>query len=255
MADGIGHSLIVNDRRFEDYRSMKQHFQHRHTKEFLFSRAQLSTAAAVEVEEKAGETIAILGSEATVYVRDGGVDNAGSRDKTMTIEYVDDAGAIQTATANTNDTDSTTEVEIATDFRRLRSFTSEIEAPADHHWVICNSNKTAVYNVIQDGRIEALHSRYRVPASTVCASYLGRIKIEATRTTATGNGHEITIEYTPKDRANHVETIDFWYRMHYEPCVELEPGSDVIFTIKKITDEEHLNMFFRSEILEVYAKV
>jgi len=256
MADGIGDLRIIADRHFEDYKSMKQAFQHRYTREVLFQRSQVSTAAAAELMEAGGETIAYLSANTTVYIRAEGADNAGCQEKSLFMEYLDHAGALKTATADSA-ADSSTEVEIATDFESLRQFYSTTEAVGDHHWLLCNSDASAIYGVIEDGRLYSVHSRYRAPASTVCQSFLGRIQIDTTKlqTDAADSSYQLVIAYTPKDRSNVSEIIDFWDVLDYQPCVELEPLSVVSVTIKKFTDADHKQVMFRSSILEVYARV
>lgn len=256
MADGIGNLRIVTKRRFEDYKSMKMFFQHRHTKEVLFQRSQLSTAAGIELMEAGGETIAYLSANTTVYIRAEGVDEAGCQEKDLFIEYLDHAGALKTATVASAG-DSSTEVEIADDFESLRHFYSTTEAVAAHHWLLCNIDGTAIYGVVEDGRLYSIHSRYRAPASTVCRSFLGRIQIDTTKkqTDTTDSSYQLVIAYTPKDRANVSEIVDFWDKLDYDISVELEPLSTVSFTIKKFTDADHKQVMFRSSILEVYAKI
>jgi len=253
MADGIGDLRIVENRRFEDYRSLKQAFQHRHTKEILCRINQTSTAAAAELMEAGGQAHTYLAAEGNGNVRAEGVDTAGCRAKDMYLEYLDHAGDIQTATVATAG-DSTTETVIAADYESTRMFYSTTEAVADHQWWLCNDAGNAFYQVIQDGRKYAATSHYRAPNTATCRAFLGRVKITATKlqTDAADSSYQLTIAYTPKDRTNITETIDFWDILDYQPCVEIEPLTSVTFKIKKFTDANHKEVLFESSILEVY---
>jgi len=257
MADGIGLLRIERDRRFEDYRSLKQYFRNHSIEEIIFETYQITTAALAELAESGGATILYeLGAEGTVYVRTE-ADAAGVRDKEITIVYLDGDGAVQTATIATDDTDSTTETEIATDFKSLRKMTSAVEAPTDNYLLLCNSDNTAKYGIIQDGRVSAAFSRYYVPAATTGYNtkfYLGRVQIncqEENEGDGVESGHQLSVSYTPKECSNITQLINFNSHLDWQPCIELEPETSVVFKIKKIADNDHHELHFRSEILEV----
>lgn len=258
MADGIGLLRIERDRKFEDYRSLKQYFRNHNLEEIIYEGYQVSTATLVEMQELGGQTLTYLSAEATVYVRSES-DAAGARDKSITITYLDNSGVVQTATASTNDTDSTTEVEIATDFQNLRSMVCAVEGLTNNGFILCNSDNTAKYGFIQDGRMHSIFSRYYVPAAVSGQNtkyFLGRVKCNA----QTGNegaaadkeqGYQLSVTFTPKDLVDMTMLINFDTHLDWQPCIELEPQTSVIVKIKKILDQSHNEVHVQTTMLEV----
>ena len=104
-----GMSRIIERRRFEDYKSMKQNFQHRNIVEHIFDGFQTLTAAAANLEP--GDlTIALIGAEATVYLSTLAND-ANQDGKKVWITYQDDTGEIHSIlTKLDNDNDTSDEV-------------------------------------------------------------------------------------------------------------------------------------------------
>ncbi len=89
---GRGVKIIERNRRFEDYRSLKQHFQYSKIDEVLYNGWQITAGGAAEV--LSGErAITYLGAEAVVYVKSV-ADAAGLDGDAVYVEYQDDTGAI-----------------------------------------------------------------------------------------------------------------------------------------------------------------
>ena len=87
-----GISRIIERRRFEDYKSMKQHFQHRNIVELIFEGFQTLTNAAANLEP--GDlTIALIGAEAVVFLSTL-ADDANQDLASVWVTYQDDTGLI-----------------------------------------------------------------------------------------------------------------------------------------------------------------
>jgi len=124
---------------------------------------------------------------------------------------------------------------------RIRSMTSETEAPTDNNLWCCDKDKSHVYGVISDANTQMAITRYFVPAATSGQKtryYLGKVQARATiinegDTTATG--FIIGVRYTPKALNSNVPAADIYQSLEFnelldwQPCVELEPATDVIF--------------------------
>ncbi len=104
-----GMSRVIDRRRFEDYKSMKQHFQHRNITELIFDGYQTFTNAAANLEP--GDlTIVLPGAEGTVYLSTL-VNDANQDAKKVWIVYQDDTGEIHSIlTYLDNDNDTSDEV-------------------------------------------------------------------------------------------------------------------------------------------------
>ena len=87
-----GMSRIIERRRFEDYKSMKQHFQHRNIVELMFDGFQTLTNAAANLEP--GDlTIALIGAEAVVFLSTLADDSTQDL-KSVWVTYQDNTGEI-----------------------------------------------------------------------------------------------------------------------------------------------------------------
>ena len=88
-----GVQTILDNKRFEDYQSLKQHFQHSHITECNYNGWQITAGAAAEV--LSGErAITHLGTAAQVYIRSLADLEALDGDS-IYVEYQDNTGAIQ----------------------------------------------------------------------------------------------------------------------------------------------------------------
>ena len=88
-----GHKVIVKNRRYEDYRSMKQHFSDRTIKEILFSGSQVMTEVSVVVDGSDHTIAAQLSAEAHVFLSTI-ADDATQDLKSVWVTYQDDTGLI-----------------------------------------------------------------------------------------------------------------------------------------------------------------
>jgi len=245
----LGESRVLVNRRWEDYKSMKQHYQHFHCVEFIISGRQVTTNAAAELQFAVGDTINYIAAEAQAY-----------------IEIQDPV------TADLHNTDGTTEVEIGSDdFFRLRQMYSEIVSDTGGGKAIILTDENMggaddIFGFIDDNDSKAAISRYYVPKATqVSNCYLGKVEIISPNLLegdATPGGLFLTVTYTPKVlnlgeaqvAAERIEVVSWMEdKLIWEPCIELEPATDVIFKIHKLVDADHVVIHFEATFLEVYV--
>ena len=108
---GTGHKIIVEDRRWEDYTSMKQWFRNSRVKEILFSGSQLMTAVSVVVDGSDHTIAAQLTAEAVVYLSTI-ADDANQAAKDVYVVYQDSTGEIQTVVQHILPTTENTDTEL-----------------------------------------------------------------------------------------------------------------------------------------------
>lgn len=147
------------------------------------------------------------------------------------------------------------------DFYRLRSMNCETEAPADNNIWLCDKDKSHVYGVISDANTQAAITRYFVPAATTGQNtryFLGKIEAKATiinegDTTATG--FIVDVRYTPKalnsnvPAADVLQSLEFNELLNWQPCIELEPATDVIIRVGDLGTAGYVHLSI--SILEV----
>lgn len=264
-----GQSRVISDRRWEDYRSLKQHYQHRHTKEFVISgNGDSSVAGEIQFNDL---TIHYIAAEGQVYIRTELDDLANQDSKYVYIEYQDDTGAIKTIlTADLDNANTTTEVIVtgASDFYRLRQMYSEVEATATKAIVLTDAVMGGAddhFGVIEDGNSQFAAQRYFVPdAASVPHSYLGRIIAQGPQIAAAAAAVDaiiLTVTYTPKIvdigeaqiKADITAVLTFNKELDWQPCIELEPATEVSFSWTDTTTGQAI--WFEADFLEVYAKV
>lgn len=149
------------------------------------------------------------------------------------------------------------------DFFRLRELSFGVEGgDADNTWV-CNLAGNAWYGVISDLNTQAVVPRYFVPAATSGQNtkyYLGYIKAKISQSQQADNdliGYEVTVTYTPKalnaniPAADVTLLIEFDTVLDFQPCVELEPATDVIISIQRLVGEQYGKVFLEYCFLEV----
>ena len=269
----MGESKVFSDRRWEDYTSLKQHYQHRHCVEFMITGDQATTTNAIGplFQEVA---IDYIGAEAQAYIRTEANDTAAQSGKYVYLEYQNEAGTILApVTADLPADDTTVETAIgSTDFFHIRQMYSEVisSAAGGKAIVLTDDNMagagTDLFGHIQDNKTSYAVERYYVPAvAQVPHSYLGRFEVwgtpDTTEATTVKTGTQIIITYTPKAvNLGEVQTpiamtttLDFSDYLKWEPCIELEPATTVTFTIQWLFQAEqiHIELTF----LEVYARV
>lgn len=124
------------------------------------------------------------------------------------------------------------------DIYRIRQMSCETEAPTDNNIWLCDHDATNKYAVISDANTRAAIARYFVPAATTSKTkyFLAFLKARATiinegDTTATG--FIIQVRFTPKALNASIPAADILLQMEFneflnwEPCIELEPATDV----------------------------
>lgn len=90
-----GISRILSNRRYEDYKSMKQAFQYSKVKEIIFEGFQTMTSTAANLEPS-DIAVSLIGAEAVVFLSTI-ADDATQQDKNVWTVYVDNAGIISEA--------------------------------------------------------------------------------------------------------------------------------------------------------------
>ena len=145
-----------------------------------------------------------------------------------------------------------------TDFFRLRRMWANKEAPEDNAMELCDDDGNVWYGEISDWNSRAAVSAYFVPSATLCRSFLGRVHVNGPTINegdATIAGYIVNITFTPKaidanETASDV-SFTFWFNgdFNWEPCIELEPATDVIFKIGDLGTGA--NLLVETAILEV----
>ena len=202
MAGSKGFSRIVENRRWEDYKSLKQYCSNKPIKEYIISGYGQTNNAEFEFTTEAMDYI---GTEAQTYIRT--VADDGSQDnKYVWMEYQDDTGLIlDPVTADITDTaDNTIEVAIgSTDFWRLRQMYAEVEGVAGSEIVLTDDDMDAAsrWAMIEDGETQWHAQRYFVPIATQCKAYLGRVIVKGERVleaAAASRGIIMSVTLTPR---------------------------------------------------------
>ena len=262
-APGTGFSRIEKDRRFEDYRSMKQAYQHKSCKEFIISGT--GTTANAEFEFTS-DTVDYPAAEDQVYIRTE-LNDATQVGKYVYIEYCDDDGVIKGPLGAVHAADTSDEVIItgASDFFRLRRMWCQVASLATKAIQLTDDDMDAAthYGFIEDGETAWAAQRYFVPSATqVDHSYLGRILVEVPHMLAAAAAIDaviLTLTYTPKviaysdyDQLKAAKTLilPFNENLDWEPCIELEPATDVVFSWNHTTTGQ--TIWFEADFLEVY---
>ena len=148
--------------------------------------------------------------------------------------------------------------ELYNDVFRIRRAWTETESPTDNYQCVCDFNGGNIYAVVCDGNSHTSHSRY-YSLGTDYRCFLGQIKasfpIQNEGEDTKEDGAAIQIVYTPKCETGQAEcdvtiTMDFAGEIDWQPCLEIEPCTDVYFKILKLTDINHVNMAIEYKILE-----
>lgn len=266
VTSGVGKSRVLHKRRFDDYKSLKQHYQNSNIDEIIISGSCTTGGAAAEISFVTGDVINYIAAEGQVYVRCE-ADDANQHSKYVYIEYQDDTGAVKTIlTADLHATDSTTEVIVtgASDFYRLRRMTSEVESASGGGKMVLLTDADAdgvadYYGIISDGQSEFALERFFTQPDSTHISYLGKVECYATiqgGDNATA-GSIITIQYTPKPTdlgeaaaaADVTQTFNFSEHFLWEPCIELDGGTEVIFSLGDIDEPQTISI--EAHMLEV----
>ena len=272
MAGSLGLSRVLKDRRWEDYKSLKQAKSHHQIVEFIISGRQLTTNAAAELDFTVGDTINYIAAEAQAYIRTE-ADDGNQDSKYVYIRYCSEDGTISDwCTADLAAPDNTVEVAIgSTDFFRLREMYCEVVSATGggKAVLLTDSNMGGaddIFGFIDDDHSQAAISRYFVPIATqVPHTYLGRITVQSPNLLegdATAGGMLLTINYTPKVlnggeaqvAAEHIDVVSWMEdKLVYEPLYELEPATDVTIKIHKLVNADHVVVHIEAIFLEDYS--
>ena len=137
---------------------------------------------------------------------------------------------------------------------------SETESPTDNYQGVVDKDATNIYALIADGNTYgAAGSRYYA-LSSAYTCYLGKVEMWAPKGFHADNEslcHVLTITFTPVSNAGQAPAditlaIEFNDYLDWQPCIELEPCTDVIFKIHKVLNsEDFIDITLDYAILEV----
>lgn len=222
-----------------------------------------------------GETSAVdedMLGVGTVYARYSN-DDASYQGEVMYVSYINNLGEIEYGYFHTDKTDATTEVKLykgildstgftnsdwnipniithvtpttipVRNFWRLRTLDISVTPGSGHYFVICNSDMSEIYNVVEEGNYESYHSRYTVP--TDCESWVTHIAISQSVITSVVS--YVTIYYTPLGETHEHKVILSVANnaiSQFDPVIPIKPGTEVKFTIignlAKVTIDIHI---------------
>jgi len=171
--------------------------------------------------------------------------------------------------ANWDDDNVSVQESLNNDVFRIRRMYSEVEAVATKAITVCDNDATNLYAVIADtNSYGSAGSRY-FSLSSLYRCFLGHVHLEAPHSFGADTddlNYVLTITFTPKSQANVGNitsgtkdgaasditfTKEFIDVLDWQPCIELEPATDVIFKIHKTQDQEHSEVTLDYTILEV----
>ena len=145
------------------------------------------------------------------------------------------------------------------DFYRIREMYCEVEPADDAQILIGDPDIDPIYGAIaEDGRYSTHSGFFTQPAAT-CRSFIGRIRARASNVleaAANDSGQILSVTFTPiaantdGDSADITMTFTFTNDFDWQPCIELEPATDVILSITDTTTAT--NVHVEATYLEVY---
>jgi hypothetical protein len=246
-----GYSRVIRKRRFDDYASLKQYYQNSNLEEVIISGDGTTGGAAAEISFVTGDAMMYIAAEGDAYIRCE-ADDANQHSKYVYLQYQDDTGAVQDwVTANLDGTNSTTEVKITgtgENFYRIRQMYSEVESASGGGKMIILTDADMggaddEFGFISDGHSEFALERFFTQPDSTHKSFLGRVEcwapIQDGDSAAAGFACHIT--YTPKPNSQGAEAavaadvtteIEFSDHFVWEPCIELDGGTEVIFKLE-----------------------
>lgn len=155
------------------------------------------------------------------------------------------------------------------DVYRIRRMWTETEATDNNYLAVCNSAGNAFYAAITDlNSYGSAGSRYYALSSTY-RCFLGKVHLEAPRSFGADIdelAYVIDITFTPRSMVNPGSiysgskngaasditlTKEFIDVFDWQPCIELEPCTDVIFKMEKKQAQEYAEVSLDYTILEV----
>lgn len=170
---------------------------------------------------------------------------------------------ILTVTDNTHAAANGDVIQIQTypcdDFYRVREMYCEVEPLDDKQIILCDHDASNIYAAISEGGRYACDGNFFTQPVATCLSYLGRVKATAPTIVegdAANGGAVLSCTFTPRaantdgDSADITMTFQFYGTFEWEPCIQLEPATDVLFSITDIATAT--NVHVEASILEVY---
>lgn len=218
--------------RWENYESLKKHLQnYTNMNEFKREFAQTCADAAAAIEEVSGETINAMAASKALRVSSKtdqvGTDGAA----TGTVTWQDVNGTKTDATFTLNAVDTTTEVvtvAAVTTARFIESFALDAINCADEV-LLSNAGVTEIFGVIKVGYHQMLKSGYMAAPSR--RTFLASFRCQLSLVTALVS---VVCTYTPLGETLST-TKTFLTKVTdkvWEPCIEVEPGSKITWTIE-----------------------
>ena len=267
ITGGIGRSKVHENRRFEDYKSLKQHFQHnRRVDEVFISGRTTTDGNLTEINFCIGDTINYIAAEGQAYIRTEQDDVGIQGEKFVYLQYQDDTGAILPwVTADMNDTNTTTEVVIgSTDFFRARQMYCEIISSANDAVLLTDANMGGVDDIfafINDGGSVFNLERFFTQPSATVDSYLAKIHVHSIPVGigAATDTFIVEITYTPRAPSAGGETgaaaaisevFKFEREFDWQPCILLQGGTEVIFKVNDIATANVIHI--EAVMVEIY---
>ena len=146
------------------------------------------------------------------------------------------------------------------DFFRMREMYCEVEPLDDKTIRLGNFDSSVIYGGIGEGARYMANSGFFTQPSATCRSFLGKIKashsLDSTVTELVGAS--VFVTFTPLEAYSNGGSADITIELtfsdfiEWEPCIELEPATDVIVKISNVEGAKLDNMFVEVTYLEVY---
>jgi len=142
------------------------------------------------------------------------------------------------------------------DFYRLRQMYCEVEVLTDKTIRLGTFDSGAYYGLISQGGRYNSSARYFSRDAATARCFLGMIHAHCSNetTAAKKQGNELQVTYTPKAQNSNADasdiTMDIIFEDHldWEPCIELEPATDVSIKILTLdatnVDDLFVEVFF-----------
>jgi len=188
----------------------------------------------------------------------------------------DDVGIVYEITANSKQDPTVCTVDPATsgssnadlvqiqtypcdDFYRVREMYCELAPTDDAQIIIGDPDVSPIYAAIAEGGRYSAHSNFFTQPAATCRSFLGRVKAVAANVleaAAANSGQIVAVTFTPLEAyedgesADITMSIEFTNTLDWQPCIELEPATDVIISITDTTTATSIHV--EVTCLEVY---
>ena len=265
ITGGIGHSRVLKDRRFESYESLKQHLSQSRIDEVIITGRTTTDGNLTEINFAVGDTINYIAGEGQAYIRTE-QDDANQHTKYVYLQYQDDTGAVQDWVKAVFPGNSTTETAIgSTDFFRVRQMYSEVVSSANDAIQLTDAEMGGaddIYGFINDGYSKFNLERFFVQPLATCDAYLASIHVH---TIPVGIGaatdtFELEVTYTPRIldegepqvAASISELFKFEREYDWQPCMLLQPATEVIFKVNDIATANVIHL--EAVMVEDYSK-